>query len=251
MHDPTSSWTRGSCERPGIHVPLFGRPGSVTWASPSRATAPSAARAGPSVRGASALASISSRWRPVGRPPGSSSPVTPSWPSTGTPSPPRRARAAWRTWRRATTSPSRSDGMVGTPRWSYALISWSWDPRALGAYAVPVRAPSSGPPPSPGVAGSARHTGTRADHAYLLPPGRVGLALACRRCGWERNAGDPFPRWHSIQPPVVYSVEPGAARPREPAFARGMCSWRWPTWTSLREAPVRRWAPPHPASDSL
>lgn len=85
------------------------------------------------------------------------------------------------------------------------------DPRALGAYAVPVRATDAVPaaaPASPGGTPTAGSPGPVPITPDLRPPGRLGLALACRRCGWERNAGDRFPRWHSVAPPAVYSVAP-------------------------------------------
>ena len=83
------------------------------------------------------------------------------------------------------------------------------DPRALGAYAVPVRAPEASSVPPPDVTQTPAGTpGPVPNMPDLLPPGRLGLALACRRCGWERGAGDAFPRWHSTEPPVVYSVAP-------------------------------------------
>lgn len=85
------------------------------------------------------------------------------------------------------------------------------DPRALGAYAVPVRAAAEVPgaaPPSPGTTPGAESPEPIPITPDLRPPGRLGLALACRSCGWERNAGDRFPRWHSVTPPAVYSVEP-------------------------------------------
>lgn len=85
------------------------------------------------------------------------------------------------------------------------------DPRALGAYAVPVRVAAAGTPGaapvSPGAPETPGHSGPIPITPDLRPPGRLGLALACRQCGWERDAGKSFPRWHSVTPPTVYSVE--------------------------------------------
>ncbi len=100
----------------------------------------------------------------------------------------------------------------------HAALICPQDPRAMGAYAVPVQAPSArslAPPVS--AAGGRGSPGPVPTLPDLLPPGRLGLALACRRCGWERETGDPFPRWHSIEPPVVYSVAPSG-----PADAAGI-----------------------------
>lgn len=94
------------------------------------------------------------------------------------------------------------------------------DPRAMGTYApAPLSAPDPStlaPAPRPGPAG-AQGGGPVPTLPDLLPPGRLGLALACSQCGWERAADDAHPRWHSALPPRVYAIEPGG-----PAQAAGI-----------------------------
>jgi membrane-associated protease RseP (regulator of RpoE activity) len=93
------------------------------------------------------------------------------------------------------------------------------DSRAIGSYAPAVRAPSAAARSAPEAGGapaaadrspggSRRPTAAVPMLPDLLPAGRLGFALTCSRCGWERAAGDRHPRWHSEAPPRVYAIEP-------------------------------------------
>lgn len=112
------------------------------------------------------------------------------------------------------------------------------DPRAVGSYAPAPeraaegqRAASTAPAPrgTPGGQSPVGRAPTAAPSdvrgsavpvpvmANILPAGRLGFALSCSGCGWERAKGEAHPRWHSDTPPRVYAVEPGG-----PAAAAGL-----------------------------
>lgn len=98
------------------------------------------------------------------------------------------------------------------------------DARALGAYAPPLpsaaRRPTS-PSAAPNAPAAQRRAGGGAIAVPMLPDlessGWLGFALACRHCGWAREAGDSAPYWESSAPPTIYAVAP-----ESPAADAGM-----------------------------